>query len=124
MRHLQVGQGGVRTEYVAVEVAPEREARKASAGSENSYASALCDRGPGRQSPVARCFKQTSLALEPSFSRVFSSSKSLPRAHCRWARTWTAREEARGRFLAVRSEVDSRASNAASAEEVRDGGFH
>ena len=35
----------------------------------------------------------------------------------------SSREEARGRLLAARSEVDSRASFAASAEEVRDGGF-
>jgi hypothetical protein len=53
----------------------------------------------------------------------FLVERSLRAVIARDANEDRSREEARGRLLAARSEVDSRASFAASAEEVRDGGF-
>jgi len=64
-------------------------------------------------------------AIEPNlllFTR-FLVERSLRAVIARDANEDRSREEARGRLLAARSEVDSRASFAASAEEVRDGGF-
>lgn len=63
--------------------------------------------------------------IEPNlllFTR-FLVERSLRAVIARDANEDRSREEARGRLLAARSEVDSRASFAASAEEVRDGGF-